>query len=173
MLADLVVRYADTRASQLTWQLGLPPVPALATLDVRRPGAEIQLRLLGASHQLLVRDGSGTLVCSETVACHLDGTPLPETGITTNGTHHLSTSIELLDRDDFRSRVDDLVADLSGRDDALVGRYPGDPLAVTALAVQQTPDDELGWWSWHAYPQTCELITTETRLSLRERIQCA
>src|SRR5690349_11190997 len=76
MLTTLNTAYSDTRAADLAWALGREPLPALATLDLELAGTKIQLRLLGASHQVLIEEGRG--LCSETVAC-IPGssTPLP------------------------------------------------------------------------------------------------
>ena len=76
MLTTLNTSYTDTRAADLAWALGREPLPALATLDLELPGAKLQLRLLGASHQVLLEEERGS--CSETVAC-IPGssTPLP------------------------------------------------------------------------------------------------
>ncbi|NED56872.1 DUF2617 family protein, partial [Micromonospora aurantiaca] len=52
--------------------LGLPPLAALAVLPVERAGLTVEMRLLGASHQVI----AGPL--SETVACLADrAEPLP------------------------------------------------------------------------------------------------
>ncbi|CAO0833520.1 hypothetical protein SMICM17S_01103 [Streptomyces microflavus] len=76
MLTTLQTAYSDTRAADLAWTLGREPLPALAVLDLQLGGAELQLRLLGASHQVLLQEDRG--VCSETVACMPgSSTPLP------------------------------------------------------------------------------------------------
>ena len=77
MLTTLNTAYTDTRAADLAWALGREPLPALATLDLELSGAKLQLRLLGASHQVLLEEERGSH-CSETVAC-IPGssTPLP------------------------------------------------------------------------------------------------
>ncbi len=67
MLTTLNTSYTDTRAADLAWALGREPLPALATLDLELGGARLQLRLLGASHQVLLEEERGS--CSETVAC--------------------------------------------------------------------------------------------------------
>lgn len=76
MLTTLKTAYTDTRAADLAWALGREPLPALATLDLELAGAKLQMRLLGASHQVLLEEDNG--ICSETVAC-IPGssTPLP------------------------------------------------------------------------------------------------
>lgn len=76
MLTTLNTSYTDTRAADLAWALGREPLPALATLDLELDGARLQLRLLGASHQVLLEEERGS--CSETVACIAgSSTPLP------------------------------------------------------------------------------------------------
>src|SRR4051812_2470817 len=79
MLTTLETTYTDTRAGDLAWCLGKSPLPALAVLGVRIGDsgglrADVELRLLGASHQVLVDAGRGE--CSETVAC-LPGSQAP------------------------------------------------------------------------------------------------
>ena len=61
-----------------------------------------------------------------------------------------------------------LRADLADDPYALVGVFPGDVDAVTALAVRPDPPaGTLAWRTWHAYPQTNELVLTETVVALR------
>jgi Protein of unknown function DUF2617 len=55
MVVDLDVGYCDTRAEDLGWSLELEPRPALAVRELAEAGFLIQLRLLGASHQVVVR----------------------------------------------------------------------------------------------------------------------
>lgn len=87
MLTMLQTAYTDTRAGDLAWCLGKDELPALAVLDRELPGAgsgapaapaaprvQVQLRLLGASHQVILDSARGR--CSETVAC-LPGTSAP------------------------------------------------------------------------------------------------
>ena len=60
VLISLDAPYADTTAGDLSFALGLPEQPALHVLEI--PAAGLQLRLLGASHQVVLagrvhRDG--------------------------------------------------------------------------------------------------------------------
>jgi hypothetical protein len=182
MIRTLDVPYADTRAAALSFALGLPRLDALAVLPVappddRRP--RVELRLLGASHQVFV----GTF--SETVACLPgDSEPVPASHRTSaDGWEYEFASETVAHGGDaaFRRAVEDLRDLLSGRDDALTGTFPGSPYAVTALAVDPVPDlpdpvpdlpaagphahaAPTGWRTWHAYPQTREIVMTRSRL---------
>lgn len=141
--------YADTTAGDLSFALGLPELPALHTL--RLPGLE--LRLLGASHQVVWTTVDGERLV-ETVACLPGRDP------------HLPPAMDGPGYA-FTSRVEPLAhaplwRDLAADPRALVGLFPGDPDAVTALRAE-----ERGWRTWHAYPQTGELVTTQTWLGDR------
>ncbi|TDE30680.1 DUF2617 family protein [Actinomadura sp. 6K520] len=164
MRATLDTPYADARADALSFALGLPRLEALAVLPVERAGLTVELRLLGASHQVI----AGPL--SETVACLPgDAEPLPGRATTsvpgwaydfaaTTATHSDATA--------FARAVEAVCARLADRGDALTGDFPGSRHAVTALALETpAPDDiGLGWRTWHAYPQTREIVMTRSRL---------
>ncbi|TDD95621.1 DUF2617 family protein [Actinomadura rubrisoli] len=159
MLATLDTPYADARADELSFALGLPPLDALAVLPVERDGLTVQLRLLGASHQVI----AGPL--SETVAC-LPGAadPLPGRASTTlpGWAYDFSATTDAHDDDAaFGRAVDAVCARLADRGDALTGAFPGSRHAVTALALENTG---IGWRTWHAYPQTREIVMTRSRL---------
>ncbi|WP_131738536.1 DUF2617 family protein [Actinomadura roseirufa] len=167
MLAALDAPYADARADGLAFALGLPPLDALAVLPVERAGLTVQLRLLGASHQII----AGPL--SETVAC-LPGAagPLPGRAATTlPGWSYEFTATTAAHRDAtaFGRAVDAVRDRLADRHDALTGAFPGSPHAVTALALDAPLDTAqdatgLGWRTWHAYPQTREIVMTRSLL---------
>lgn len=170
MISALEVAFADVCARSLGWALGLPPCPALATLVVERAGwPEVELRLLGASHQVLVH-ADGALLCSETVACDLaDGRPLPERSEA--GRYEFQSDVQRLDPTAFVAAVDRVVTALDDRDDALVGHFPGSPHATTGLAVELVAPHQLAWRSWHAYPQSGELVRTRSRLTYPEVVR--
>lgn len=196
MLTVLDTPYQDARADGLSYALGLPPLDALAVLPVERGGLTVQLRLLGASHQVI----AGPL--SETVAC-LPGTgaePLPGSAATTlPGWSYAFTATTAVHPDDaaFGRAVEGICARLADRGDALTGAFPGSRYAVTALALDGAdpvgadldgagmdaldtrPDGAagggtgaenteqragIGWRTWHAYPQTREIVMTRSRL---------
>ncbi|MDL4817646.1 DUF2617 family protein [Actinomadura opuntiae] len=174
MRAVLDTPYRDARADGLSFALGLPPLDALAVLPVERAGLTVELRLLGASHQVI----AGPL--SETVAC-LEGdaaAPLPGSAATSlTGWDYRFTATTAVHDDDaaFARAVDAVCARLADRGDALTGAFPGSRHAVTALALDGPPPAGAvpggigpragtGWRTWHAYPQTREIVMTRSRL---------
>ena len=71
MLVTIATAYADTTSADLSFALGLPAQPALHVLELAAGGGlALELRLLGASHQVRLADR-----VSETVACLPDTTP--------------------------------------------------------------------------------------------------
>lgn len=167
MLTTLKTSYTDTRAQDLAWRLGMDPMPALAVLDLRLGSADVQLRLLGASHQVLLSDGDSA--CSETVAC-LPGsnTPLP-----------LGVAKQVAGWEyEFAARVETLTRGPSNPARRSCWRwspttragspatFPGSPHALTALLVHRQ-GDVVGWRTWHSYPQEGRLVATRTTMAAR------
>jgi hypothetical protein len=167
MRATLDTPYLDTRADALSFALGLPPLDALAVLPVERAGIGVEMRLLGASHQVF----AGPV--SETVAC-LPGRPGPLPGgmrTEVDGwTYDFGASVQSYGTGlAFAATVRELCARLADRDDALTGTFPGSPHAVTALALEGDPrTGTLGWRTWHAYPQTRQIVVTRTLLEIAQ-----
>ncbi|WAC53820.1 DUF2617 family protein [Gordonia sp. SL306] len=160
----LQVRYADTSARRLAFSLTAELQEPLARCDRRIGDSAVSLRLLGASHQVVVDDGIGRLC--ETVAC-LPGmdAPLPEAVVEDGYT--FTSHIESCDTD----RMQSIVADLDHRIDrqldaggaAVMGHFPGLPLAITAV-IATAHADALTWQTWHTYPQCSELVVTSSEL---------
>ncbi|MBV6698844.1 DUF2617 family protein [Kitasatospora aureofaciens] len=171
MLTTLQTSYTDTRAGDLAWCLGGELLPALAVRDLRldgtgRPGTSgtLQLRLLGASHQVVVVAGPDE--CLETVACLPSRrTPLPARVAKQVGSweYEFAARIEALPPHDFAARAQELLALVEGHPRGLAGIFPGDPSAFTAL-VTQGGADRLLWRTWHAYPQEGQLVCTRSSL---------
>lgn len=164
MLTTLTTAYTDTRADDLAWALGREPLPALAVLDLRLHGFAVQLRLLGASHQVLLEAEDGR--CSETVAC-ISGsrTPLP-LGVSTlvdGREYEFAARVEELSKGSFAGRAQELLALVADHPHGLAGTFPGSPHAFTAL-LAQCHEGTVGWRTWHAYPQEGRLVTTRTCL---------
>ncbi|MFD9436800.1 DUF2617 family protein [Streptomyces sp. NPDC060002] len=167
MLTTLNTSYTDTRAADLAWALGREPLPALATLDLELSAAKLQLRLLGASHQVLLEEEQGC--CSETVAC-IPGssTPLP-LGVAKrvgDWEYEFAARVEVLSPGQFAGRAQELLALVSEHPHGLAGVFPGSPHAFTALLAHRS-EGQVHWRTWHAYPQDGQLVATRTRVGVR------
>jgi hypothetical protein len=166
MLTTLKTAYSDTRAGDLAWALGREPLPALATLELQLADARVQLRLLGASHQVILEEGRGS--CSETVACMPGSTaPLPM-GVSRQlegWDYEFASRVETLSEGSFVGRAQELIALVAEHPNGLAGTYPGSPHAFTALLVQRH-EDQVHWRTWHSYPQEGRLVSTRTRVGL-------
>ncbi|MFC9943039.1 DUF2617 family protein [Streptomyces pratensis] len=167
MLTTLQTSYSDTRAADLAWALGREPLPALAVLDLELADAKVQLRLLGASHQVLLEERGRT--CSETVAC-LPGssTPLPLGVAESLGDwdYEFAARVETLSEGSFAGRAQELLALVADHPHGLAGTFPGSPHAFTAMLAQWT-EGQVRWRTWHAYPQEGQLVVTRTRVRAR------
>lgn len=167
MLTTLNTAYTDTRAADLAWALGRDPLPALAVLDLDLAGARLQLRLLGASHQVLLEEEQGA--CSETVAC-IPGssTPLP-LGVAErlgDWEYEFAARVETLSEGSFAGRAQELLALVADHPNGLAGTFPGSPHAFTAMLAQRD-DGQVRWRTWHAYPQEGQLVVTRTCVRVR------
>lgn len=166
MLTTLHTAYTDTRAGDLAWALGREPLPALASLNLELSGVSVQLRLLGASHQVLVEEERGS--CSETVACMPgSSTPLP-LGVSKRvggWDYEFAARVEKLSEGSFAGRAQELLALVADHPRGLAGTFPGEPHAFTALLVQQQ-ECQVQWRTWHSYPQEGQLVSTRTRVGV-------
>ncbi|MCF3122607.1 MULTISPECIES: DUF2617 family protein [Streptomyces] len=167
MLTTLKTVYTDTRAADLAWALGREPLPALATLELELADAKMQLRLLGASHQVLLEEEHGS--CSETVAC-IPGssTPLP-LGVSKrvgDWEYEFAARVETLSSGQFAGRAQELLALVAEHPHGLAGVFPGSPHAFTAMLAQRH-EGSVMWRTWHAYPQDGQLVATRTRVGVR------
>jgi hypothetical protein len=172
-ILELPVPYRDASARDLGLFLDLPAQPALVTRRVDLGRWSVELRILGASHQVLVTS-DGVTVCSETVACHLVPTPtsaaLPsrQRRRTPDADHTFEARIHRLELDALRLRVGELADGLAGTP-SVCARFPGDELATTGLRLTVTGrDDELTWSGWHSYPKTSEVVTTSSHLVVHQ-----
>lgn len=167
MRALIAAPFVDSRAADLSLAFGLDRLPALGTHRVELPGASVELRVLGASHQVVL-DIDG-LEWSETVACLPDragALPTREQSRVGDLVSRFSARCVRLPPAELAARIRALRRHGEGHPHALVGTFPGSPLAVTAMVVDAAVDPAVpvGWWSWHAYPQTGELVTTRSVL---------
>lgn len=159
---QLAAPYLDTGADELCFALGLPRHDALAVTETTVGGLRVELRLLGASHQVLAGP-----VC-ETVAC-LPGSSRrlpPRVHEELDGwSYEFTARVDTCAPGELTDRVRRLHARTRNRDGALCGVFPGDPDAVTALTVDAGPG--VGWRTWHTYPQTGHVVATQTRMERR------
>ncbi|MFK3982712.1 DUF2617 family protein [Micromonospora sp. NPDC050397] len=194
MLVTLDTPYADTTAAELSLALGAPELPALHVLELAHPdhsGVRLLLRLLGASHQVVL--GRATVAdrhppaaeLVETVACLPGRRPeLPSELVDPATGYRFTARVLRLDPATMATRTAGLRRELAGDPYALIGVFPGGPDAITALRLDRRDDpaspvdgrDEvrpggtnetgaIGWRTWHAYPQSGELVETETVVS--------
>lgn len=170
MLVTLDTPYADAAATELSFALGLDEQPALHVLDLGAaagPGTRLQLRLLGASHQVLLETPAGRI--SETMAC-LPGRDAVLPAVVER---------ELVGRE-YRFQAQVIRSARRVRDVAhlypqawetqphtLVGLFPGDPQALTMLQAElRGSPHRIKWFTWHTYPRSGELVETTTTVVL-------
>jgi hypothetical protein len=163
MLASLDVTYSDARAGTLSFTLDQPPIDALVTLPLRVGGVEVELCLLGSSHQVI----AGPV--TETVAT-LPGSPGPlpyNLGRDIGGwSYRFTADVYRRATADFQSATAFLRKYLADRDDTLAGAYPGMPDAITGIMLRPVKRG-LDWRTWHTYPQTREIVVTRSRMLIR------
>ncbi|HEY0699412.1 MAG TPA: DUF2617 family protein [Micromonospora sp.] len=195
MLVTLDTGYADTTAADLSFTTTAPEQPALLVLDLgdlaaggaaaggatvsvatasvardAPSGLHLRLRLLGASHQVVLDTPAGRLI--ETVACLPGQRPeLPATVDDRATGYRFTARVLRLSPAELSARTAGLRAELAADPYALVGVFPGSRDAITGLRAARSalPGGEptVRWQTWHAYPQTGELVETETAVMVR------
>ncbi|HEV3002201.1 MAG TPA: DUF2617 family protein [Solirubrobacteraceae bacterium] len=156
MLTRVAAAYADVSASSLRLALGLPAQPALDVLAVRAGPVTVELRLLGASHQVIAAG------VSETVAC-LPGEHAPLPPRVERPGYAFASSVEVLAPAAFRARAEAVRAAAAADPLALAGVFPGSPDALTALSCRPAPGGGVEWETAHLYPRTGEAVVTRSR----------
>ena len=161
MRAAAETTFADTRAADLGLSLEAVELDVLASLRLAIPGGSLELRVLGASHQVVLDvDGAATW---ETLACGVDGDLPAERATALERRRHRFTS-------SIRRRVDPavlaarLLDDLAPDPDALVVAFPGSPDALTAIRAFDLAPGRCAWASWHLYPEAGEVVTTRSQV---------
>ncbi|MFC4565711.1 DUF2617 family protein [Nocardiopsis mangrovi] len=170
MLQTITEPFVDTRAADLSWVLGHPPITPLAARAVAPIGGgpRVELRILGASHQVLVETGPGWF--TETVAC----LPGSDGGLPAHAApvvdhvrrYDFASTVRLLSPAAFAAQAQKTARAVAAHPHGLLATFPGSPDAITGLIVR-ADGHALLWRSWHAYPQTGELVTTTTSLDPR------
>jgi hypothetical protein len=157
--AHIDTRFADSRAADLSLAYGLPRMPSVGELRIKLHGVDVELRLLGASHQVVLGGWS------ETVACLPNRNDvLPSRKETVENGLQVQFGAQTLRFAEFAGlseRVSGIVSECAADPMALVGEFPGLPLAITALRAWEEGAG-MAWRTWHAYPQAGELVETRT-----------
>lgn len=169
MLAVLDVPFVDTSPDSLALHCGLDRLPALGTLVVEHEKTDIELRILSASHQVVVNHDRQQLL-SETVACLGEQTrgsgsiPLPSDRSEQSRTcvHDFSSSRAVMTPSQFEYEVGRIVQQATSDERSLVGQFPGSPLAVTVMTVTAMDTTSAQWTSRHAYPQHLAIVETQS-----------
>jgi hypothetical protein len=142
----------------------------------RLGGLVLELRLLGASHQVLAwAEEETALLCVETVAClpGLTG-PLPERDLRalSGGGYEWSAQTFALSGAEFDRAVRRVRHSVEANPHSLAGYYPGAPGALTAV-LPEAAGAGVRWTTWHSYPQDGRLVRTRSgfrrTLSPRQR----
>ena len=161
---DLDVAFSDTRAGQLGFSLTAAQREPLAAADHTIGALTFSIRLLGASHQIVITDDAHELC--ETVACLPDITTALPDSFQADGYVFSSRVIEC-NSDAMADLLEQIESEVEGHAraglPALLGRFPGNELAVTAVTAD-TDDDALIWRTWHTYPQAGEVVVTSSRI---------
>lgn len=150
--------FADSRAADLSLAYGLAPLPALGTHRVELPGITLELRVLSASHQVIVGGGSETVACLPDRAAAL---PTREETVANGLRFQFAAHTLRLDEIALADRVAGIVHECETDEHALVGEFPGSPMAVTVLRAWGE-SGSAAWRTWHAYPQAGELVETRS-----------
>jgi len=177
VIAPLSVPYQDVRAADLSWSLDAPDQPPLHTevhaADALGAALDVEVRILGASHQILVREVGGRLLCRETVACREDAPgPLPiaiERELDEGYRYEVRCEVRSVMAPHFPAWVTALCDYAGDIPAATVALFPDIPHAVTAVVVEPLPSTLHGvlWRTWHTYPHPDgggDIVATRTVL---------
>ncbi|MDN3295237.1 DUF2617 family protein [Streptomyces ficellus] len=159
----LTTPYLDTDADQLSFTLGQPAREALAVRDLTVGGLGVQLRLLGASHQVFTGPVRETVACLPGVA---GGLPESAGQEFDDWSYSFSARVQRFSATAFSAQVAWIRGRSEGDSWALYGIFPGSQEAVTALSVERHGTG-LVWRTWHTYPQSRRIVATHTRLEAR------
>lgn len=168
MISVIPAPFVDTRAADLALTLSEPALPAVAVRALELEDVHVELRLLGASHQVAVRRDDHELI--ETLACLPSGpTALPESLRARDplGDYSTSVTVRMLTADELTRTVERLLERYADDDRYVIGLFPGHPLATTGIGLTDSGPDTVAWRSWHSYPQELRLVLTDSLLQLR------
>lgn len=180
-LAQLVradVAFTDTSAQQLSFSLDHGRIAPLASEFIDLPSSpgqapsRLEFHVIGSSHQVILSE-TGTDTFIETFACLGEAEhPGWDTTRTTTGTWSGFTRhqfrCELTDVDGaFIDAAAEVVTRSSAHDRHLVVDFPGEPGALTALALTNSTPEQVSWQTWHCYPQHRQIVHSHSELRRR------
>lgn len=148
--------FVDTSPADLTFVLNASEQPALA---VSRFGP-LELRILGASHQVRIGDWTETLACLTGHKAHVPDL-YHEPG------YEFMATTQAFTHADLTRKVQQIRDAVSGTK-SLTMTFQGNPLALTAIRAESTPDTAI-WETWHVYPNTGQIVTTRSIKHVRPR----
>lgn len=172
------VAFTDTSAQALSFSLNHDRITPLASDFIDLPSsnqkcrARLELHVIGSSHQVILNDDD-TDSFIETFAClGEDQPPSWDTTRTTTGswsgfTRH-QFRCELTDvHDSFTAAAAEVVRRSSAHEHHLVVDFPGEPGALTALALTKCTPEQVAWQTWHCYPQHRQIVHSHSALRRR------
>lgn len=170
-ILQLPAAFRDVCAADLRLSLDLPPQEPLLARTLEGSGWAAEVRILGASHQVLL-SRAGSDLGAETVACvgpHHLGERLPSRHATAldGARYRFRSATSRLPPSGLQATVADLLASLAADPGAVCGVFPGDASAMTGVQLRLRSPAVASWRTWHAYPQTGELVVTCTRVERR------
>lgn len=172
------VAFTDTSAQALSFSLDQRRIAPLASEFIDLPSSDgqdrsrLELHVIGSSHQVILSDHD-TDSFIETFAClGEDESPGWDTTRTTTGTWSGFTRhqfrCELTDvAGSFTDAAAEVVRRSSAHDRHLVVDFPGEPGALTALALTNSTPEQVSWQSWHCYPQHRQIVHSHSELRRR------
>lgn len=146
------VPFVDTAPADLTYSTAAAELPALATKTV----GPVELRVLGASHQVKVGNWIETLACQHGQLPHL---PVYATA----PGYTFTARVDTLTAGSLAGEVATLTEAIDRHPHGLLVAFRGDPLALTGMTADVTAQ-RASWTTWHVYPQTSQIVTTSSTL---------
>lgn len=172
------VAFTDTSAQALSFSLDHGRITPLASTFIDLPAGDgqersrLELHVIGSSHQVILDDGD-TDAFIETFAC-LGEDERPDWGTTrtTDGAWSgFASHLFRCELSDVAGSFTDAAAEVVERSSAhehhLVVDFPGEPGALTALALTRSEPGQVSWQTWHCYPQHRQIVHSQSELRRR------
>lgn len=176
--ATVDVAFTDTSAQELSFSLDHGRIAPLASdfIDLASSNEQdrvrLELHVIGSSHQVILSDND-TDSFIETFACLGDderpdwNTTRTTTGTWSGFTRH-QFRCELTDVDGaFTDAAAEVVRRSNAHGRHLIVDFPGEPGALTALALTKSTPEQVSWQTWHCYPQHRQIVHSHSELRRR------